>query len=134
MVEFQSVGVTVLLTHCKAALREMIRDSGRMDSIPPNAVFISNHDAVLFCLNETQSGERQPLTPSPLLSTSADLGDGLLHHPVAALRVEEEEGPEAVAVVDVSDVYVVDETKPEVGSDAAGSKTRIDAHLENTKL
>ena len=101
LAEFRSIGVVILLSHCKAAMREMISGSGAADSIPSHAIFISNHDAVLYCLSESQSGERVPL-----LSTS---GRDSKATPKSEKLVDSAEDPEEiVSVVDETDIYVVD--------------------------
>ena len=101
LAEFRSVGVVILLSHCKAAMREMISDSGTADSIPAHAIFISNHDAVLYCLSESQTGDRVPLLSAPeedFKDTSAT--DQFL---------DSIEAPdEIVSIVDETDIYVVD--------------------------
>ena len=94
----------LLLSHCKAAMREMIADSGAIDSIPPNNIFISNHDAVLYCLSGSQSGERVPL-----LSPSSDEEE----NPVGSSSTNDlpevtDDPEEIVSVVDETDIYVVD--------------------------
>ena len=97
--EYRSIGVVVLLTHCKAALREMILGSGVIDSIPPNALFISNHDAVLFCINAVNAEQRAPLAVSAMRATTTGNDDGD--------DETKEDASEIVSVVDVTEIYVV---------------------------
>ena len=129
VVEFRSLDVVVLLAHCKAALREMILESGVVDSIPPNSIFISNHDAVLYCLNESLSGERMPLllpvvTTPPMTMTGVGMAD-------VDSNDDDDEAGNFLSIVDVNDIYVVD---PEKMNGSAGKAASIGNGGESTNL
>ena len=132
--EYRSIGVVVLLSHCKAALREMIIGSGSVDSISPNSIFISNHDAVLFCLSGTQCGERRPL-----LTTATE--DAAKDDSEVIPEIEDDDASQFVSVVDVNDIYVIDAKKSngittsvDTGLVAPSSSTPSHAEGEYTKL
>ena len=131
VVEFRSLDVVLLLSHCKAALREMILESGVVDSIPPNSIFISNHDAVLYCLNESLSGERMPLllpavTTPPMTMTTTRIGMADVD-----LNDDDDEAGNFLSIVDVNDIYVVD---PEKMNGSAGKAASIGNGGESTNL